>query len=98
MGARKIRYVRNQVTGRILPCCYLDCEKPGNAYIAIRVRHPQTDEPEFRGIEALVYIFCSDLHRAYYVNGVTEHRRRDPLGVERPTFVVPGWVRQQHGG
>ncbi len=54
--------VRNQITGRVLPCCGDNCDVPGDDRHAVHVPH---DSPRFAG-EQLVYVFCSERHAAYW--------------------------------
>lgn len=60
--------VRNQLTGRVLPCCWDDCAQPGDDRHAVNVPH---DAPRFPG-EQLRYVFCSPRHAAYW-----KHSHRD---------------------
>ncbi len=52
-------YVRNVVSGRILPCCWEDCERHGDA------RH---EVAEIDGARVSIMIFCSARHRLFYLN------------------------------
>lgn len=52
--------VRNQMTGRVLPCCWSDCERDGYDEIQVAKDH---EDPRWPG-EKRIYIFCSDAHRA----------------------------------
>lgn len=80
---RSKRLVRNRLTGRVLPCCWADCEIPGDDAI----RHAELhDLPRFDG-ERLVWIFCSDRHRLFwlaahrYGYGILPPGNRSPLGL-----------------
>lgn len=44
--------------GRTLPCCWSDCQSPGDTAHERKVPH---DAPRFKG-EMLVYVFCSEIH------------------------------------
>lgn len=59
--------VRNVSTGRVLPCCWSDCERAGSDRIQLQVKHerPRWRTPDGRQ-EMLVYIFCSDEHKEHY--------------------------------
>lgn len=72
LGGSARKLVRNQLTGRVLPCCLEDCQKDGDNRYQVRVPH---EDPRWRDEasgtqEALIYIFCSprhqDLWMAYY--------------------------------
>jgi len=61
-----VQKVRNQATGRVLPCCYGDCERDGDNRHRVEVPHkeprwrdPATDPATGRQ-EMLVYIFCGE--------------------------------------
>lgn len=58
--------VRNTQTGRVLPCCEGDCDRPGYDEIRVEVDHEQ---PRWPG-ERRIYIFCSAEHRDMYVSGM----------------------------
>lgn len=79
--------VRNQTTGRILPCCWDDCERHGDDRIKV-VR------AEGAPGDTTTYIFCSGRHRSMWE---TAHRgygnvdqtdpgrmKRGPLGLYVP--------------
>ena len=53
-------WVRDPVTGDVLPCCWADCERPGHDGIRI-VKH---EGP----LRTLTYVFCSERHRQLYAN------------------------------
>lgn len=57
------RLVRNY-HGRPLPCCWADCWTHGDDRHGVDVPH---DAPKYPG-EQLRYIFCSERHRAYWLN------------------------------
>lgn len=63
--------VRNVETGRVLPCCWDDCEKEGSTRFEIQVPHPQPrwKDPQTGKQEMLVYIFCSEAHKAAQLAG-----------------------------
>lgn len=67
-----IQRVRNQLTGRVLPCCWDTCQRDGDDRHGVSVPH---DAPRFKG-ERLRYIFCSPAHAAYWRNS---HRDRGNL-------------------
>jgi len=62
--------VRNVETGRVLPCNWADCERPGDDRIQISIPH---NAPRWRTLdgqcEQLIYVFCSERHRAYFARG-----------------------------
>jgi hypothetical protein len=60
--------VRNQATGRVLPCCYSDCQIDGDNRYRVEVPH---DNPRFDG-ERLVYIFCTELHKGFWLQGMAK--------------------------
>lgn len=68
------RLVRNQVTGRILPCCWDDCTSNGDQ----RIRIKQRTELGFT-----TYIFCRDLHKVLWANA---HRGMPPGGGDGVRF------------
>lgn len=70
--------VRNQLTGRVLPCCWDTCESPGDNQVRVEVPH---DAPRWPG-EKLVYIFCSERHQGYWLNS-TFSRGNLPTGSKR---------------
>jgi hypothetical protein len=63
--------VRNVETGRILPCCYADCERAGRSNITVELPHnaPRWRDPTTGRQEMIVYIYCSDQHRAAHWAG-----------------------------
>jgi hypothetical protein len=63
--------VRNVETGRVLPCCWSDCEKDGSSLITVEVPHnqPRWKDPTTGAQEMLVYIFCSQAHKTEFVKG-----------------------------
>jgi hypothetical protein len=65
------RKVRNQLTGRVLPCCHGPCQNDGDDGIRVEVPHPQPRwrDPLTGRQEMVVYIFCSDLCRREFVKG-----------------------------
>jgi hypothetical protein len=65
------RLVRNQGTGRVLPCCWEDCQEDGDDRYRVMVPH---DAPRWPG-EKLIYIFCSYRHRDHYVAHVLASRK-----------------------
>jgi hypothetical protein len=58
--------VRNVETGRILPCCYAECMRAGRSNITVELPHnaPRWRDELTGQQEMLVYIYCSDQHRA----------------------------------
>lgn len=62
--------VRNVATGRVLPCCYDDCERDGDTRHRIEVPH---EAPRFKG-EKVVYIFCGESHKRMYAAGTVLQR------------------------
>jgi hypothetical protein len=81
--------VRNRETGRILPCCWDDCEKPGNARIWAEVTDGEfTDAdmvpPLMVGTpKTFRYIFCAERHRAYWENSQRDQGNL-PAGLRAP--------------
>lgn len=74
-------YVTDPQSGRKLLCCWDDCEALGRNEIQA------TEGVE--GGRRLTYIFCSDRHRAYWVNshrsyGNAASGNRSPLGLYLP--------------
>lgn len=65
-AVNKVR-VRNMETDRVLPCCWHDCMVDGDDRVRVEVPH---DHPRFPG-EKLVYIFCSESHKTFWLMGVT---------------------------
>src|SRR5262245_44882612 len=57
--------VRNVTTGRVLPCCWMDCERDGDKRHQVMIDHEQ---PRWPG-EQRVYIFCGSVHKQQYLNG-----------------------------
>ena len=69
--------MRNGDTGRIFPCCWSDCETPGNTRIDVQVPHPTPrwrDEATGKQ-EMLVYIFCSEAHKTMFLKGTPLENR-----------------------
>lgn len=69
--------VRNVETGRVLPCCWDDCMKPGSTQHEIQVPHPtpKWKDPKTGNQEMLVYIFCSAEHKAMQLAGTPLENR-----------------------
>lgn len=65
MSGRDLQPVRSGATGRIIPCCWGECDRPGYERFAIRVH----ESPQ----RTTIYLFCSARHRAYYANGHVEY-------------------------
>lgn len=68
IGARTAHPVPNG-RGGVLPCCYKDCERPGDNGHRVMVDH---DTPSWRDqktgrCEQLVYVFCGDGHRSLWL-------------------------------
>lgn len=71
----RVQRVRNQITGRVLPCCWSDCERDGDLRYKIVVREDSPDERPKAGIvNTRTYVFCSDGHREFYVQQLPLHR------------------------
>lgn len=66
--------VRN-IAGKPLPCCWSDCLRAGDNQIRIESR--ECDE---WGPKTLVYIFCSETHKRYYIDQMRQQHMRHPLG------------------
>lgn len=68
--------VRNVTTGRVLPCCWADCENDGDNRIRIEAPHPQPrwKDPTTGRQEMEVYIFCSESHRLAFAKGTPYER------------------------
>lgn len=66
--------VRNVQTGRVLPCCWSDCQEDGNDRIQVQLPHdqPRWRDPKTGAQEMLVYIFCSDEHKAFWFDQVRQ--------------------------
>lgn len=81
--------VRSGVTDRIIPCCWAECDRPGlKAHQLVVPENPQKN---------LIYLFCSDRHRALYVNS---HRSYgNLLSGQRGGggIVVPDWKGRRRG-
>jgi len=55
-------------TGRIIPCCWADCDRAGRTEHQIVIR--EAGSPDGRvPPRNLIYLFCSERHRLYYRNG-----------------------------
>lgn len=61
--------VRNQATGRVLPCCWQDCTRNADNRFRVEVPHNQPRwKDELTGKqEMLVYTFCGDRHKLMFV-------------------------------
>jgi len=57
--------VRNVTTGRVLPCCWQDCERDGDNRHRVEAPH---EHPRFPG-EMLAFIFCGSVHKQQFLNG-----------------------------
>lgn len=68
---RQTQRVTNQITGRVLPCCWQDCTKPGDNNYRVEVKHnqPRWKDPLTGKQEMLVYIFCGQRHKEMFVVG-----------------------------
>lgn len=64
--------VRNVETGRVLPCCYTDCMNDGNDRHRVEVPHdtPRWKDEATGKQEMLVYIFCTELHKSFFIQGL----------------------------
>jgi hypothetical protein len=69
-GARS-NLVRNRSTGRVLLCCWTDCQRNGDKRIRASLPHPT---PRWEG-ERLIYIFCCENHKAHWLAGHREAPR-----------------------
>jgi hypothetical protein len=68
--------VRNQRTGRVLPCCWAECDRDGDNRYQLVINQltghmqpclcAQCKLTQLRA-QSLIYIFCGDNHRAAYV-------------------------------
>lgn len=67
--SRRPQRVRNVATGRVLPCCWQDCERLGDNAFRIEVPHsqPRWRDPVTGKQEMVVYVFCGDPHRRAFV-------------------------------
>lgn len=74
-------YVRNPGTGRILPCCWDDCERNGHDEYKIIVHNKVKTNPP------LHYIFCSERHKMLYANS---HYRHGFLAAGCQSLPTPG--------
>lgn len=85
----RVQLVRNPGTGRVLPCCWDTCERPGDNRYQYRVQDGVFTEadmvpPLMLGMPKMfTYIFCSPAHRAYSQNS---HRDMGnlPAGLRPP--------------
>lgn len=75
---RTIQQSRLKIPGRTLvrnpegvplPCCWDECENPGYEENKVIVREPQ---------KTLHYIFCSDRHKRYHINGHRDYGNLRP--------------------
>lgn len=68
-GQGSKRLVRNQLTERVLPCCYGPCDADGDARVRVEVPHnqPRWKDEATDKQEMLVYIFCTDEHKRLYL-------------------------------
>lgn len=66
--------VRNQESGRVLPCCWSDCMADGDDRIRVEVPHdtPRWSDPTTGKQEMLVYIFCSEAHKEQWLTGLAQ--------------------------
>lgn len=55
--------VRNQVTGRVLPCCLDECDRDADDRYQLKTWH---ENPEAGRSSVLTYIFCKAEHRELY--------------------------------
>lgn len=84
-----VQLVRNPGTGRVLPCCWDDCERPGDNRVQEQVADGVFTEADLVSPLMLdtpkrfTYIFCSERHRAYWRNS---HRDQGnlPAGLRTP--------------
>lgn len=64
-GGKNVQRVRN-AEGRVLPCCWSDCERDGDLRYKAVFRDPNPERPVK---STLTYVFCSPAHRALYLAG-----------------------------
>ncbi len=66
--------VRNQATGRVLPCALTFCRKDGSAHITAVVPHekPRWTDARLGTQEMREYIFCSQAHKREWCAGSAE--------------------------
>jgi len=69
-----VTVVRNRV-GKILPCCWDDCERAGHTQFEARVPAEPIDETEAWMVATgqvpqpmAIYVFCSVRHKMLWVN------------------------------
>jgi hypothetical protein len=68
--------IRNVETGRVFPCCWDVCERDANVNIEVRVNHeqPRWRDPVTGEQEKLIYTFCSEAHKGFYVQAMLANR------------------------
>lgn len=71
LGRSRPNRVRN-LWGVPLPCCWNDCWADGSTDHQVVVPHDQPKQPG----DTLTYIFCSDMHRRFWISATfpAEHR------------------------
>lgn len=76
-GVRRPGIMRNPETGRIFPCCFEDCDNPGDTRIDVKVPHtqPRWKNEDTGEQEQIVYIFCSETHKTLYLVGSSYARQ-----------------------
>lgn len=70
------RHVRDVKDGSRLLCCWLDCDRYGTETHKAREflgHDPQTGLPIVTW-----YVFCTERHKAYWVNSTKNHRNLPP--------------------
>ena len=59
--------VRSGVTGKLIPCCWAECDRHGREQFSIRIH--EKDRFGLPTGRVTVYLFCSQRHRLFYVTG-----------------------------
>lgn len=62
--------------GNPIPCCWSDCWKHASTRHQVVVPH---DAPDRQG-DNLVYAFCSDLHKLFWISATVPAEQRGALG------------------
>ena len=58
--------VRSGATGKLIPCCWAECDRPGREQFSIRVVEARHGVPTGR---TTIYLFCGSRHRLLYAQG-----------------------------
>jgi hypothetical protein len=61
--------------GKVLLCCWSDCVRAGNNNIQFVV-----NEMDDMGPKHLTYIFCTEVHKRFYLEQVRKQQAQHPLG------------------